>query len=100
MATPVEVDIMGQKFSVTSEDGVEHLREVAGFVDSKMKEIGGSEKKVSPYARAVLAALNIASECQKLRAAQDEVERVIGRLTNLLDEEGGVPNREENLERA
>ncbi len=97
MGSPVEVDIMGQKFSVTSDDGAEHLREVAGFVDLKMREIG-SEKNVSPFARAVLAALNIASECHKLRSTQEEVDRVVGRLTDLLSEES--LNREESLERA
>ena len=81
MAEPVKVTIMGQVFSVASADGEEHLRRVAAFVDDKMREVSGSGKVASSYAAAVLAALNIASEYQKLRDEQLQVQATIERLT-------------------
>lgn len=99
MATPVEVEIMGQKFSVTSDDNEEHLREVAAYVDEKMRAIGGTNT-ISPYTRAVLAALNIASEWQKLRESQEEADRVVGRIAELLDSTPAAPDGEEISGRA
>jgi cell division protein ZapA len=87
MAAPVEVEIYGQKFSVTSDDSEKHVRQIAAHVDEKMRQIGSRDSSVPMYTRAVLAALNIASEWQKLRESQDEVERVVGRLTDLLGAE-------------
>jgi cell division protein ZapA len=84
MARPVEVVIMGQVFSVTSEDGEEHVRKVAGYVDGKMREIAAGGKVVSSFTAAVLAALNIASECHKLQQHVAEIEQAIDRLTNRL----------------
>ena len=84
MGQPVEVVIMGQVFSVTSEDGEEHVREVAAHVDRTMREITTRGKVVSSFTAAVLAALNIASEWHKLRqdvAAMDAaIERLVARL--------------------
>jgi len=85
MAEPVEVVILGQVFSVTSEDGEEHVRRVASYVDGKMREIAAGGKVVSSFTTAVLAALNIASECQKLRQNFTEIETTIDRLTERLN---------------
>ena len=85
MAEPVEVLIMGQVFSVTSDDGEEHIRRVAAYVDGKMREISSGGKVVSTFTAAVLAALNIASECHKLQQNVAEIEAAIGRLTERLD---------------
>jgi cell division protein ZapA len=85
MAEPVEVVILGQVFSVTSEDGEEHVRRVASYVDGKMREIAAGGKVVSSFTTAVLAALNIASECQKLRQNFTEIETRIDRLTERLN---------------
>ena len=79
MAQPVEVVIMGQVFSVTSEDGEEHIRRVASYVDGKMREIAAGGKVVSSFTAAVLAALNIASECHKLQQNAAEIEAAIDR---------------------
>jgi cell division protein ZapA len=90
MAKPVEVVIMGQVFSVTSEDGEEHIRGVASYVDGKMREMVAGGKTVSSFTVAVLAALNIASECQKLRQNLADTEAAIGRLTDRLDAASGA----------
>ncbi len=82
---------MGQTFSVTSDDGEEHVRQVASLVDRRMREIAGGGRVVSSFTAAVLAALNIASECQKLRQDVAEIETAIDRLTQRLD--GGASPR-------
>ena len=76
---------MGQVFSVTSEDGEEHIRRVATYVDGKMREITAGGKVSSSFTTAVLAALNIASECHKLQQHLAETDAAIDRLTERLD---------------
>jgi len=80
----VEVEIMGQVFSVTSDDGEEHVRRVAGYVDDKMREITAGGRVVSSHAAAVLVALNIASEYQKLAESIAQFEETIDRLATRL----------------
>lgn len=93
MPQPVEVVIMGQTFSVTSDDGEEHVREVAAYVDRTMRDIATRGKVVSSFTAAVLAALNIASEWHKLRqniADMDAaIERLADRLATTEDEPAG-----------
>ena len=99
MAAAVQVEILGQKFTVSSEDEEQHVRAVAAYVDEKMKEMTG-DGTISPYTRAILVALNIASECQKLRKSQEEVERAVGRISDRIDEAPSAPDGEEISERA
>jgi cell division protein ZapA len=84
MGRPVDVQILGQTFSVTSEDGEEHVRRVADFVDQKMREITAAGRIASSHTAAVLTALNIASEYQKLREQSAEIEATIDRLVQRL----------------
>jgi cell division protein ZapA len=86
MPAAVKVTIMGQVFSVSSDDGEDHLRRVASFVDDKMREITDVGRVTSSYTAAVLTALNIASEYQKLRDEQVQIEATIERLTARLGE--------------
>ncbi|MEO8605785.1 MAG: cell division protein ZapA [bacterium] len=89
MAKAVEVVIMGQTFSVTSDDGEEHVRQVAMQVDRTMRDFAGGGKVVSSFTAAVLAALNIASECQKLRQDVAQIDATIDRLTQRLGDASG-----------
>lgn len=84
MPQPVEVVIMGQTFSVTSDDGEEHVRAVAAHVDRTMRDITTSGKVVSSFTAAVLAALNIASEWHKLRQNVADMDAAIERLADRL----------------
>ena len=85
MTEPIDVVVMGQVFSVTSEDGEEHIRRVASYVDGKMREIATGGKVPSSFTTAVLAALNIASEYHKLQQHLAETDAVIDRLAERLE---------------
>ena len=88
---------MGQTFSVMSEDGEEHVREVAAHVDRTMREITTRGKVVSSFTAAVLAALNIASEWHKLRQNVADIDATIERLADRLatasEPPGGVKEK-------
>ena len=80
MKQAVEVKIMGQSFTVASDEGEEHVRRAAELVDAKMREASAANQSVTTLHLAILAALNIASEYQKLAEEQAAVQRAIDAL--------------------
>jgi len=81
MKRAVEVEIMGERLTLRTDADENHVRNVAGYVDKKMQE---GQKSTHPSAKssiAMLAALNIADEYQKLK---DHYEIVTQRLDRLL----------------
>ncbi|MCY4390134.1 MAG: cell division protein ZapA [Desulfurellaceae bacterium] len=61
----MEVHIFGQTFTVTSEDDEQYVREIASFVDQRMRQITESAKVTVPFRVAIMAALSIADELAK-----------------------------------
>ncbi len=84
MKRMVDVRIWGQTFTVASEEKEDHLRRVAEIVDTKMREVsrGAGASGISTVDVAILAALNIASEYQKLKDENDRVRRAIDGLSS------------------
>jgi cell division protein ZapA len=80
----VDVEIMGQQIAVASDDRPEHVREVARYVDSTMRGLVAQGRAVATLDVALLAALNIASEYQKLKQRFEEVTEMIDRLSQRL----------------
>jgi cell division protein ZapA len=85
----IAVSILGQSFTVASDDAPPHVERVAADVDARMRAFTTRDGTLSPFAAAVLAALNLASEYQKLREEHAEVERLIERLAARLTVESG-----------
>ena len=79
MREGIEVQILGQVFTVTSDDGEEHVRLVAEDVEQRMRAL--ASRGHPAFTAAVMAALNIASEYQKLQDKHQSVQENIGRLT-------------------
>jgi cell division protein ZapA len=77
MKKPVDVEILGQKLVLRSEEEEVYVRKVAGYVDIKMKEVLMGNQPVTKANVAMLAALNIADEYYRLK---DRYEEVLTRL--------------------
>lgn len=86
MKQPVDVVIMGHRLTVTSDDGAEHVCEVAGDVDQKMRKLAEGRGGTTMVQLALLTALNIASECRKLSSEREELHRVIDRLSKRISQ--------------
>lgn len=63
----VEVDILGQKYTIRSEAAPEYVRELAGYVEKRAREIDGASPGQDPTKVLALAALYIADEMFRLR---------------------------------
>ncbi len=88
----VQVEIFGQVYSIKGADDSAHIRELAAYVDSKMKDVEKGTGTVDPLRVAILTALTIADELNRLRVKYDELEAdaddAARRLFDLTD---GVP---------
>ena len=67
------VTIDGRNFTVVGEGSVEYVRELASFVDKKIKEMISKNDKLSSSMAATLAALNIAHDLYKSNKELDSL---------------------------
>ena len=63
----IEVNILGQNYTIKGDASEEHMKKLAAFVDSKLKEVHGSAPNITPLKAAILASLNIADELYRLK---------------------------------
>ncbi|HET8564201.1 MAG TPA: cell division protein ZapA [Candidatus Binatia bacterium] len=92
MKRALDVEIMGQRFTISSDAEEGYMLKVAGYVDGKMQELLRTSKPVAKSNIAMLAALNIADEYYRLRDTHEAVisklNQLSKRLSTMLTEEG------------
>lgn len=93
---PVSVHILDREYTVGVEPGERSsLMSAAKLLDSKMREVRGSNRMAAVDRVAVLAALNLAHELQQLRnessAREKELSRTLADLHRKLDGVLGTP---------
>ncbi len=88
----VQVEIYGQVYSIKGTDNSAHIRELAAYVDSKMKEVQKGTGTVDPLRVAILTALTIADELTTMRVQYDELETIADNASKtLIDLTEGMP---------
>jgi cell division protein ZapA len=70
----MKIEIYDQMYSVQADQNEEYLKELATYVDSKMRTVAEATRTVDTVKVAVLAALNIADEMFTLRQRQEKIE--------------------------
>lgn len=85
----VSVDIHGQRYAVRSELDPQHIGELAGYLDEKMRLAARELASADPLRIAVIAALNICDELYRARAQADGIEQRLlaraGEIERLVD---------------
>lgn len=84
MKQRIEVEIYNQTFIVNSEDDERYVREIASFVDNRMRQMGESTKNAMPMRVAIMAALSIADEYHKTLQREAETQKEIERRSSLI----------------
>jgi cell division protein ZapA (FtsZ GTPase activity inhibitor) len=82
----VIVNVFGSDYNVRADSGDDHIQEVAGIVDRKMKEIDRQFSQGSSTRTAVLACMNLVDE--HLLQRRDDLRwmsRRVGVLTDKLE---------------
>jgi cell division protein ZapA len=89
-----KVEIFGQEYKIKGAGDPEYIHKIAGYVDSKMREIAHSSGIMSQSRIAILAALNIADELFQTREDKnkvaDELSKQAEKLGEILEEKIGV----------
>jgi cell division protein ZapA len=82
----IKVEIYDQSYLMKGELDTEYVRGLAKMVDAKMRSIAARTRTVDSLRLAVLAAMNIADECQQLRSKMAQVEHRVAECTSQLDD--------------
>ena len=83
-ARVVHVDVQGQQYAIRSELDPAYIAELAAYVDRKMQLAAGELTTADSVRVAVIAALNLADELFRQRAAGAGLERrVLDRTTEI-----------------
>jgi cell division protein ZapA len=89
MKNLIRVEILGREYTVKSDEGEERVKDIAAYVNRKIKEVSESGQTVSTLNLAILAALNIANDYFKAVEGQknfwQSIEARSGRLIALID---------------
>ena len=70
----VHVEIFGQTYAVRAGADPGYVERLAAHVDGQMREVSRAAGAVDSMRIAVLAALNLADECSRLRSQLEEAE--------------------------
>jgi len=86
----VQVEIFGQTYSIKGNDDPASIRELAAFVDAKMKEVQKGTGTADPLRVAILTALTMSDELIRLReqkgGLEQSMEGVSKRLLELTEQ--------------
>jgi len=79
-----EIQILGQKYTLKGEASEEYMKELAAYVDAKIKEVLRKSPGINPLNASILAALNIAEELHGLKKEQEIVAKNIDEKASIL----------------
>ena len=92
MKKALDVEILGQRLTISSDAEEAYMMKVAEYVDEKMQELARSAKPVARSTIPMLAALNIADEYHRLKDAHESIlsrlNQLSKKLSTTLTEEG------------
>lgn len=74
----IRVEIYNQTYSIRSDGDNEYIEDLAGYVDSKMRDISSGTMTVDSLKVAILAALHIADEFYQLKHIQAQNDLQLG----------------------
>ena len=85
----VEVEILGQKYTIRSEADPKYVKDLAAYVEKRAKSVEGQIRGQDPVKALALAALYIADELfrarEELTKYEGDLPKRIGAMVDLLD---------------
>jgi cell division protein ZapA len=82
----IEVEIFGHRYTVKSEFPEGQVKQVAAYVDGKMREVAQGTKSVDSLHLSILTALNIAQAYLQEKGNNEEILQRIEEKADRLDE--------------
>ena len=100
MTNKVKVKICGQEYTVVSGDAPAYIKKIADATDSKMAEMMTRNPALSTSMAAVLAAMNLTDELEKIKqVAREKVDAQAAEIASLKKQlentQKAVPQKEQ-----
>ncbi len=80
----VEVQILGQSYSIKTDEDEAYIKALAQYVDEKLREVYSAAPNVSHVKAAIMAAFGIADEFFKIKAEQETLDKMVEEKTEIL----------------
>ena len=80
--TVVKVNIVGDEYSIRTDEAPEHTRAVAEYLDKAIRKVMSSGSVIETNKAAILAALQITDELFKARDGTGDLDESIRRLSS------------------
>jgi cell division protein ZapA len=80
----VEVQILGQSYSIKTDEEEEYIKTLAKYIDEKLKEIYNIVPSITQTKATVMAAFGIADELFKIKMQQKNLDKLIDEKTKIL----------------
>ncbi|RJQ48587.1 MAG: cell division protein ZapA [Nitrospiraceae bacterium] len=80
----VEVHILGQSYSIRTDENEAYIKSLAKYIDEKLKEIYSVAPNINQSRAMVMTAFGIADELFKLRSELQNLDKMIEEKTKIL----------------
>lgn len=89
MQEPIQIEILGQKFTLKGNYDTEYVNRVEKYINDKIQEVQKQTAAISTHNLMILVALNLADECfkkdEELAQINDLIEGTSKRLIDMID---------------
>ncbi|RJQ18478.1 MAG: cell division protein ZapA [Nitrospiraceae bacterium] len=80
----VEVQILGQSYSIKTDEDEAYIKSLAQYIDGKLKEIYSVAPNINQSRAMVMTAFGIADEFFKVKIELQKIDRMIDEKTKIL----------------
>jgi len=80
----VEVEILGQRYAIKTDEDEAYIKRVAEYIDKRLKEIYAHAPNISHSKAMIMTLFSITDELFRLRRKQEEIDRMIEEKTRIL----------------
>ncbi len=80
----VDVEILGQRYSIKTDEDEAYIKRLAEYIDKKLKEIYTAAPNVNQSKAMIMTLFSIADELFRLMAKQEDLDRMIEEKTRIL----------------
>ncbi|MFT4569233.1 MAG: cell division protein ZapA [Candidatus Binatia bacterium] len=85
MKRDIEIEIAGQRLKIRTDEDESYMRELATFVDERMREMGHGARGMTSLNVALLTALRIADEYHKIATVGDGIDGALAMLATKVE---------------
>lgn len=80
----IEVEILGQRYSIKTDEDEAYMRRLAEYIDKKLKETYSVAPTITQSKAMIITLFSMADELFKLRMKQEEFDRIIEEKMRML----------------